>query len=49
MGCEGSGTIAEVGEGLSSDLIGKKVSFMGDSWGRHAVVDPANLIFHADS
>lgn len=33
LGSDGSGTIVEVGEGVSADLVGKKVAFIYEAWG----------------
>jgi NADPH:quinone reductase-like Zn-dependent oxidoreductase len=37
IGAEGSGTIIEVGEGVSSDLVGKKVAFSYGAWATHSL------------
>ena len=39
LGCDGCGTIAAVGDGVSADQVGKKVAFVGDGWAKYAVKD----------
>jgi len=39
IGSDGSGTIEAVGEGVSADLVGKRVAFLGDAWGQYRVAD----------
>jgi len=50
LGSEGSGTIIKVGDGVSEDLVGTKVAFIGDAWGTHSIKDAANpFLFKFDS
>ncbi len=39
LGCDGCGIVEEVGEGVSQDLVGKKVAFLGGAWAKYTVKD----------
>jgi len=49
LGAEGSGTIIELGEGVSQDLLNKKVNFMTDAWSTHVVKTASDLMVFDDS
>jgi len=49
MGTEGSGTIIEVGEGVSEEYLNKKVSIGGEAWSTHVIKDPNQCILLDDS
>jgi len=38
LGSDGSGTIVQVGEGVSQDLVNKKVAFLGAAWSQYRVL-----------
>jgi NADPH:quinone reductase-like Zn-dependent oxidoreductase len=48
LGCEGSGTVVEVGEGVDPSLKGKKVGFRMRSWATHTIAEPQELIVFND-
>ena len=49
FGSEGSGTIELVGEGVDSNLIGRKVAFSCDAWSQYAVKRMDEIIVLDDS
>ena len=49
LGGEGSGTVLAVGEGVSADLVGKKVAFVISAWASHAICDQYSVIVLDDS
>lgn len=49
VGSEGSGTIIEVGEGVSHDLVGQKVGFVHEAWATHNIKNVAkDCLIHVD-
>jgi NADPH:quinone reductase-like Zn-dependent oxidoreductase len=48
LGSDGSGVIIGVGEDVDASLIGKKVAFLGNGWGRYNVKDVNYLVFFRD-
>jgi len=45
LGCEGSGIIVEVGEGVNAELVGKKVSFGAfGAWSTYIAVDLPSIL-----
>ena len=49
MVSDGSGVIESVGEGVPTDLIGKKVSFKGNSYANYKLSDVKSLVILHDS
>lgn len=49
VGSEGSGTIAAVGDGLSSELVGKKVGFAYEAWAQYKVAKAGTYFLLDDS
>jgi len=49
MGSDGSGTIFAAGEGVDPSLVGKKVSFCGEAWGKYRLSTTDLLLFLDDS
>jgi NADPH:quinone reductase-like Zn-dependent oxidoreductase len=46
LGGEGSGTIIQVGEGLSSDLVGSKVTVLAVGiWATYAIAELKDILF----
>ena len=49
LGTDGSGVIEQVGEGVSADLVGKKVAFLSDAYATYKVADLKTLVILHDS
>lgn len=49
LGSDGCGTIIEVGEDVSQDLIGKKVAFLWNGYARYTVQDVRAVLRLDDS
>ena len=49
LGSDGSGVIEQVGEGVSADLVGKKVAFLGDAYANYRVTDVKSVVILHDS
>ncbi|CDW85776.1 zinc-binding dehydrogenase family protein [Stylonychia lemnae] len=49
IGSDGSGTIEAVGDGVSAELVGKKVAFLGDAWGQYKLANAHSLIILDDN
>ena len=49
LGCEGCGTIVEVGKDVSPDVIGKKVAFDHNAYSQYAAAKYQNVIFLDDT
>lgn len=49
LGCDGCGVIVQVGEDVDTNLIGKKVAFLGNGYSRFTVKDASFLVFFEDT
>ena len=49
LGCDGCGIVESVGEGVSENLIGKKVAFLGGAWTRYTVKEADYLVQFPDT
>lgn len=49
LGTDGSGVIEQVGEGVSAELVGKKVAFFGAAYANYRVADVHSLAVLHDS
>ena len=48
MGADGCGQVINVGEGIDSSVVGKKVSFFKGAWSRYTVKDANTVIYYQD-